>query len=639
MADPLPVRPKERQMIWAIFLKGIYSALILGVTIILLRELYLIWWDDRVYVGKFDIITNSGGEKAESTEFARNVVAAQAVMAQQLQTYQQVSDPNAPTDGTYALFPEQGLSLPADALKGVDITVQNVNLTAIFTALRKNFTAPNEVRGSVTSSPGSVLAAVNWSRAPVPKGDSPEPMQQFFVPSQPTLTSAANYIACSLSWARGAAQSEELAQVSRAQFCDFASALNVLYSVNEKAHGADGLSAQEIALIRRRSDVLASHRQIADRLPDIYRLRADLLDVLPDHVRSQADLVAAQEDRLNYALLSPSLASLPEEDRRFAALALARPAIRMDSGEPVLAPSNWQSILKRYSENVRRSALSTGVLLGRNNFGSDFAVEGRDPVGTAFIVAPNLAITASHVLQAARRQVPEGEVGDIVICFEDTIKDCSETFQVTKVHYESNVRDEDIALLEVARHSPVHHPPLPLAESGPLKGSLVGSYGYVVGYPFADFRMPMQFVSTLLGAPLVNPEHGVAASTQEAVAALGGVRRLMPGRLLAFEAGMERFTSDISTTGGTSGGALSDLATGAVLGVSLAGEWRGERGKFSFSSPIPEEVRHMINRRLAELPIVEKSEEEGPVEANAGSQNAPDAEPLEEEGKLVPEVE
>lgn len=626
-------------MIWAFFLKGIYSALIIGVTIILLRELYLIWWDDRVYVGKFDIINSGDGEKADSMDFARRVVAAQAVMAQQLQTYQQVSDPNAPTDGTYALFPKQGLSLPADALKGVDITVQNVNLTAIFTALRKNFTAPNEVHGSVTSSPGSVLAAVNWTRAPVPKGDAPEPMHQFFVPSQPTLTSAANYVACSLSWARGAAQSEELAQVSRTQFCDFASALNVLYSVNEKAHGAAGLSPQEIALIRRRSDVLASLRQIADQLPDIYRLRADLLDVLPDKVRSQADLVAAQEDRLSYALLSPKLASLPEEDRRFAALALARPAIRMDNGEPAEAPSNWQSILSRYRENVRRSALSTGILLGRNNFGSEFAMDGRDPVGTAFIVAPNLAITASHALQAARGRVPDGEVGDIVICFEDTIKDCSETLRVTKVHYESNVGDEDIALLEVAKHSPVHHPPLPLAAPGPLKGSLVGSYGYVVGYPFVDARLPMQFISTLLGAPLADPEHDVAAPTREAVTALGGVRRLMPGRLLAFEAEVERFTSDISTTAGTSGGALSDLATGAILGVSLAGEWRGERGKFSFSSPIPGKVRHMINRRLAELPIVAKEKEETQPDAKAGSQNAPDAEPLAKDDGLAPEME
>ena len=111
-------------MMWTFFLKGIYSALILCVTTILIRELYLVWFDDRVYVGKFDIISSGGGETVESAEFARRVVAAQAVMAQQLQTYQLVSDPNSLTDSTYALFPEQGLSLPADALKGVDITVQ-----------------------------------------------------------------------------------------------------------------------------------------------------------------------------------------------------------------------------------------------------------------------------------------------------------------------------------------------------------------------------------------------------------------------------------------------------------------------------------------------------------------------------------
>ena len=151
--------------------------------------------------------------------------------------------------------------------------------------------------------------------------------------------------------------------------------------------------------------------------------------------------------------------------------------------------------------------------------------------------------------------------------------------------------------------------------------------------------MPMQFVSTLLGASLADPERGLAAPTREAVTALGGMRRLMPGRLLAFESGVERFTSDISTTGGTSGGALSDLATGAVLGVSLAGEWRGERGKFSFSSPIPEEVRQMINRRLAELPIVKNSDEESQVDSVAGPINKKDAEQFVKDNKPVPDGE
>jgi len=670
-------------MVWALFLKTIYSALICCVALLLFRELFLVWFDNRVYIGKFDVITNAETETQDSINFAQRVVASQAVLAQQLQTYQEIADLNAQTDGTYSLFPDQKLSLPQEALKGVDITVQNVNLTAIFTALRRGFTSPNEVSGSVTSTPGSVLAAIQWPKAPKPALTSTRRLNQFFVPSQPNYDAAAAYIACSLSWARGAAQSRELASIPRDQFCGFASALNVLYSLGEKAHVPDGLAEDEIALIRRKTDVLASYKAVAPQLPDIYRLRADLFDLLPDSSRRQSDLVEAQEDRLSYALLSPVFENKSEEEKRFQVLAFARPAIKLDNGEPERAPDNWKSILTRYQENVRRSALSTGLALVRaERNASNATVEGRQPLGTAFMVAPNLAITASHVLESASYFAGNPkELPDIEICFEDDPKKCREFFRVSKVHYQSYVGETDIALIEVDEHSPVFHPPLPLAEPSPLQGSLVGSYAFVVGYPFADMRMPEEFTRALLGGvadtdkdrlldtarqgqspeteetrnwfrrllTAISPsstggQESVPEETAEAEeekkdekekeAVTGGVRRLMPGRLLAFNNMQGRFTSDISTTGGTSGAALTDFATGEVLGVSLAGMWQGERGKFSFSSPIPQEVREMINRRLAERPLIDETEEpeDGDDAGQTGEPDTNDArEPLEVE--------
>lgn len=644
-------------MVWALFLKVIYSALICCVALLLFRELFLVWFDNRVYIGKFDVITSTDPTPQENVNFAQRVVASQAVLAQQLKTYQEVADLNAQTDGTYSLFPEQKLSLPQEALKGVDITVQNVNLTAIFTALRRGFTSPNEVSGSVTSTPGSVLAAIQWPKAPKPALANTRRLDQFFVPSQPNYDAAAAYVACSLSWARGAAQSKELAGIPRDQFCGFSSALNVLYSLGEKAHVTGGLAKDEIALIRRKTDVLASYKSVAPQLPDIYRLRADLFDLLPDSSRRQNDLVEAQEDRLSYTLLSPVFENKSEEEKRFQVLAFARPAIKLDNGDPERAPDNWKSILKRYQENVRRSALSTGLAMVRAKSNSGSAtIAGRQPLGTAFMVAPRLAITASHVLESAKNVTENPkELPDIEICFEDDPKKCKEFFRVSNIHFQSSVGETDIALIEVEEHSTVFHPALPLAEPSPLKGSLVGSYAFVVGYPFPDTRMPEQFTRALLGDLAKTDEdrllnaatNGQTSKPQETLnwfsrllsaipysskgekngapeqpvetivgnkdgkveeTVIGGVRRLMPGRLLAFNDTQGRFTSDISTTNGTSGAPLIDFATGEVLGVSLAGRWQGERGKFSYSSPIPKEVREMINRRLAERPLTDETE-------------------------------
>jgi S1-C subfamily serine protease len=60
----------------------------------------------------------------------------------------------------------------------------------------------------------------------------------------------------------------------------------------------------------------------------------------------------------------------------------------------------------------------------------------------------------------------------------------------------------------------------------------------------------------------------------------------------------DQFTTDISTSGGTAGGPLVDLMTGQVIGVQVAGLWRGERGKFAYSKPIsPDLVAAIAARR------------------------------------------
>jgi hypothetical protein len=146
------------------------------------------------------------------------------------------------------------------------------------------------------------------------------------------------------------------------------------------------------------------------------------------------------------------------------------------------------------------------------------------------------------------------------------------------------------------KHDIVVYPPLPLAEPLAPTNTLIGQYAFVIGYPFHDDRrMPAEFTKHLLGEQ-------------------DGHKRLMPGRILAFgqarpsgvvgphgvHPGADVFATDISTSGGTAGAPLVDLATGRVIGVSYAGQWKDERGKFAYAEFIPKGAIAVIRRSRGE---------------------------------------
>jgi hypothetical protein len=135
----------------SLLLKIVYSALLIGLVGVAVRELWTVWLDPRVYIGKFDVVTESGEDSEKSDAFAKRIVAAQTILAQQLTDYQSRNSANTPSDTTYAISGMEPLLLPPEALAGIDITVQNVNLRQLLSVVRRNFLAPNEVSGQVTA--------------------------------------------------------------------------------------------------------------------------------------------------------------------------------------------------------------------------------------------------------------------------------------------------------------------------------------------------------------------------------------------------------------------------------------------------------------------------------------------------------
>src|SRR5262245_8483156 len=379
----------------SIIAKLIYSILLLGFVGVLLRELWTVWFDRTIYVGRFDVVAETGKDDSASAIFPKRIVSAQAILGQQFNDYQTRGGSDVTSDATFILPGMAPLLLPPEVLTGIDITVQNVNLRQVLTAVRKSFLAPNEVVGNVAVRDGSVLAAVDWPRAPR-LDHAGLGLTKFLVPSQPNEQAAAAYIACTLSWAQAAILDPNVAAYPRAQFCDFGAALSDLYALGEKASSPSGLDAKEAALVRKRAEQLRAHYDSGTVFPGLYRLRADLIDLLPEGERKQADLIEMQEDRLRYAMLSPGLRDLPDEEKRLAALALARPAILIEDGRLRDVPENWASLLRRHDTAIRSAATSIGLILKDDG----------SPVGTGFIAAPGLMMTATYVLEAAGGKRP-----------------------------------------------------------------------------------------------------------------------------------------------------------------------------------------------------------------------------------------
>lgn len=561
----------------SIVAKVIYSMLLLGLAGVLFRELWTVWFDKTVYIGQFDVISVTGRDDVASATFPMRIVASQAILAQQFNDYQTRRSADAPSDETYVLPGMSPLLLPPEVLAGIDITVQGINLRQVLTSVRRAFLAPSEITGNVAIRDGAVLAAVEWPRAPhAISGQSA--MSKFLVPSQSSEQAVAAHIACSISWGRAASLDPSIAIYRRTQFCDFGTALGDLYALSEKASSLSGLDVNDSALVRKRASQLRAHYSAPAVFPDLYRLRADLLDLLPERDRTLEELVEAQEDRIRYAMLSPELGTLSEDEKRLVAHAIARPAILTDDdGKLSALPENWASLMRRHDEEIQAATKSVGIILA----------EDESPIGTGFVVAPNLMITANFVLTTRGQQ----GANKLRLCVGSSKSTCTVSLTLGDVIYSDVEGGSHIALVNINGHDPILTPSLLVAEPASVDGTLVGQYAYVIGYPFSGSTMPTGFMERLLGKE-------------------EGRKRVMPGRILAFgqpgpySVGLEtpqaapvEITSDMSTSAGTAGGPLLELGTGRVIGMSYGGIWKGERGKFTYAKAIPKRAFDLIGRR------------------------------------------
>jgi endonuclease G len=183
-------------------------------------------------------------------------------------------------------------------------------------------------------------------------------------------------------------------------------------------------------------------------------------------------------------------------------------------------------------------------------------------VGTAWVIAPGIAVTNRHVADVfavrgpgdefAFRLTPEGDPYAADVDFHEE-EGSATPFEVDmdRILYisEDQQGSLDVALVGIKpRHGRSLPPPIPLFDGKPTKGQTIAA----IGYPAADPRNDPRDEARIFGGVF-------------------NVKRLAPGEVTGLLDNSRIFTHDCTTLGGNSGSAVIDVETGAAVGLHFAG--------------------------------------------------------------------
>jgi endonuclease G len=187
-----------------------------------------------------------------------------------------------------------------------------------------------------------------------------------------------------------------------------------------------------------------------------------------------------------------------------------------------------------------------------------------DWVGTAWMVAPGVAVTNSHV--ASEFAVPDnggfaflpnrnGAAASAVVDWRHEFQEPEESrFRVEKVIWIEPPGSLDVALLRIADRGDANEEPPPVVElmtDEEMAEVQPGTWVAVIGYPAQDSRND-------------------AADQQRIFDGIYNVKRLAPGTITSRVAD-ELLHHNSTTLGGNSGSVVLDLASGKAAGLHFGG--------------------------------------------------------------------
>jgi endonuclease G, mitochondrial len=231
------------------------------------------------------------------------------------------------------------------------------------------------------------------------------------------------------------------------------------------------------------------------------------------------------------------------------AIRMTRPSLYCHPTNELLLPEDGSWLKQEWLhfqstlQTVQRSIARIEIVAD-----TDRLMQGRIPIGSGFLVAPGILMTAKHVIRNLRSDYGSFRSGSAMVdfCGYFNVPGVLQ-FQVSEIVAEDN--DHDLGLLRIdGISSELKDAPF-LLESNcdPIATSPV----CIVGYPLCDSRNPPEFMSLLF-------EQNFGCKR----AAIGEVSQSRDGT----------FSHDCSTLGGNSGSPVFDVAHAKFCGVHVAGE-------------------------------------------------------------------
>src|SRR5438132_1110496 len=288
-----------------------YSALLLAIIWLFLTELWRLWFDQSVFLGRFEFYENGESKPAQATAFAFLTSYHQKRLRDALVAEQERRTKQGTTWSPPGAEP---INISESALGQMEITIQGVNVGAILQKLREWISPPNQITATIEKGAHGVRAAASWPRGPSRARGAKFDAQFFQITEKSDESAAAQALAYQLAWVHSAKTRIE-PEVSSQEFCDWAQAWLSYLDLRERNRGIGGLSDADVKSVKDLHAFVTRQIKGGAKFPEFKRLRADLFDLFPASERS-ADLVAqAQLDSVAYAIsVDPEKRKLSQEE-------------------------------------------------------------------------------------------------------------------------------------------------------------------------------------------------------------------------------------------------------------------------------------------------------------------------------------
>lgn len=318
--------------------KLVYSVLLIALACVLVREVYIVWWDSQFYVGKFQYFADGKLDDDAGKSFSQNILAQHHMLKSA--NRDDSSSPSSPSDTS--LTPAGGqaevLVLPTladvtqwkSALSDVELKIQGFDFGKVLSAVREWVSPPAEVGGYVEKVGNVVNISVSLPRG-VRSGQDKSGAIQFYSGPFADDATAAFAVAASIIWVQASQQSDKFKNIPRSLFVSFMLALREYRILRTHIDAGIPLTDDDKKHRKAAQDQVDKLTASAKDLPEIWLLQSRLIGAIgPDETLSDSEAQKASTAQRNYLaqLGSPAAAHVVA-----AATGVAENVVRL--GKPI----------------------------------------------------------------------------------------------------------------------------------------------------------------------------------------------------------------------------------------------------------------------------------------------------------------